>query len=135
MKKIKREYILEMLVKHLEWLNYNFGWNQMSYPELCEFVFKVYTEQLEPLRKEYRSSQISERMHELLTFGYKYAREVCRDHEVTWPPQPIDNIYGRLSDVESKCAQIEREIHQMVRQLENLKSEIKLLKKWNRQSN
>lgn len=135
MKKIKREYILEMLVKHLEWLNYNFGWNQMSYPELCEFVFKVYTEQLEPLRKEYRASQISERMHELLTFGYKYAREVCRDHEVTWPPQSIDNIYGRLSDVESKCAQIEREIHQMVRQLENLKSEIKLLKKWNRQSN
>lgn len=45
MKKIKREYILEMTVKHLEWLNYNYGWNQMSYHELCEFVYKVYTKQ------------------------------------------------------------------------------------------
>lgn len=74
-------------------------------------------------------------MHQLLTLGYKYAHEVCRDHEVTWPPQPIDNIHGRLSDVESRCAQIERDIHQTAWQLENLKSEIKLLKKWNRQSN
>lgn len=135
MKKIKKEYILDLTVKHQEWLNYNYGWNQMSYPELCEFVYKAYTEQLVPLRKEYRAGVASERIHELLTQGYRHAREVCRGHEITWPPQPIDNIYGRLTEIESKCAEIERDMHQAARQLENLKSKIKLLKKWNRQSN
>lgn len=136
MKKIKREYILELTVKYLEWLNYNYGWNQMSYPELCEFVYKAYTEQLEPLRKEYRADRISERMHQLLTLGYKYARELCRDHEVTWPPNhPADDYAERLAKVEDNCIDIMDDLRRLTRQLENLKSEIKRLKKWNRQSN
>lgn len=131
---MKKEYILELTVKHLEWLNYDYGWNQMSYRELCGYVYKVYTEQLEPLRLEYRNGRTNKRVHELLTKGYKYTREVCRDHDVEWPPQPVDNIQGHLAEIESKCTEIERDLYRTARQLETLKSEIKLLKIWNRQS-
>lgn len=107
----------------------------MSNPELCEFVYKVYTGQLEPLRQEYRAGRISERMHELLTQGYKYACEVCRDHNVDWPPHhPADDYEERLAKVEDNCIDIMDDLRRLTRQLENLKSEIKLLKKWNRRS-
>ena len=128
-------YTLEVSVRHLEWLYYCYGWNQMSHPELCEFIYKVYTEQLEPLRLEYRAGRVTECTHELLTRGYKYAREVCRDHDVEWPPKPIDNINERIEDIENNCAKIESDFQCLNRRIEALKSDIRLLKRWSKHLN
>lgn len=126
MKNLKKEYILELAVKHLEWVSY--GWHQMSHPELCEYIYKVYTTQLEPLRLEYRARWINKRMHELLTRGYKYAREVCIELDLTWPPEQIYSFHNRLKIVEDKCADIEDDLERITRIFDNLKSDIKFLK-------
>lgn len=88
-----REEILRQTINHLDWLCCTYGYYRMSYPELCQYVYRVYTKQLEPLRLQYQEGKLNERMHWLLTRGYKYARELCRDHDIAWPPQRMNHCF------------------------------------------
>lgn len=102
-----------MTVKHLDWLNCSSGYYHMSYPELGQYIKTVYYKLLEPLRLEYRSGQIDERIHQLLTQGNKYAYEVCRDHDVPWPPEPENHFVKQLYDLMKEKIEIEHKLQQL----------------------
>ena len=138
-----REEILRQTINHLDWLCCTYGYYRMSYPELCQYVYRVYTKQLEPLRLQYLEGQLNERMHWLLTRGYKYARELCRNHDIAWPPPHESSLYSeRLSAVERSCKEIvddfqrlQRGIEEFPRRIEALKIELKRLKRWSKHLN
>ena len=138
-----REEILRQTINHLDWLCCTYGYYRMSYPELCQYVYRVYTKQLEPLRLQYQEGKLNERMHWLLTRGYKYARELCRDDDIAWPPQHESLLYSeRLSAAERSCddiadqfLQLKKDIEEFPRRIQALKYELERLKKWSKHLN
>lgn len=128
-----REEALRQTINHLDWLCCSYGYYRMSYPELCQYVYKVYTKQLEPLRLQYLEGKLNERMHWLLTKGYKYARELCRDHDIAWPPQHESLLYSeRLSAAEKSCQELVDSFERLQSRIEGLQIELKKLKRWSK---
>lgn len=124
-----QEEVLRQTINHLDWLNCNRGYYNMSEAELCQYVHRVYTKQIEPLRLQYRDGQLNERMHWLLTRCYKNAVELCRDHGIAWPPPHESSLYSeRLYAVEKSCEKVVDDIQRLQRELEELPSRIEALK-------
>ena len=105
----------------------------MSYPELCQYVHRIYTMELEPLCQRYRVGNLNERMHRLLTNGYKNAVELCKDYGIEWPPQHESLLYSeRLASAEKSCKKIVDDIQRLQDEVEAMKCELKKLKRWSK---
>ena len=74
------EQNLRQIINHLDWLTCSCGYYNMSYPGLSQNVHRIYTMELEPLRQRDREWNLKERIHRLLTSGYKNAVQLCKDH-------------------------------------------------------
>lgn len=136
MKRKDEYYYLEMHIKHLEWFVMNYAYDYMSYHELCEYVYKVYTNELEPLRIRYHEGNLNERMHQLLTKGYKCIKHLSKDHNISWPPHPRDFfIKEQLNRLEDEINDLVEECRSIPRQIDVLTHQLKRLKKWNKLSN
>lgn len=130
----EREFVLEIIVGHLESLAIDPRY--MSYMELSQYIHKVYTRDLAPLRQEYRDGLINERMHTLLTQGYKAAKEICMSHCIPWPPPADHCIYEkRLVELVRSFENIEEQLQVYQDKVERLKNELAELKKFRKWSN
>ncbi len=116
------EYSLRASVKHLDYL-YSFGVDDnLMYSDVCDCIHKIFTRQLEPLRLQYREGRLNERIHNLLTEGYKYAYLTCKEYGIAWPPPSKARILiERLSSYEN-------EYENLIRDFENIKNRIDYLK-------
>ena len=103
MKRRFEEHNLRQIIDYLDWLTYSCGYYNMSFPELYQYVHRIFTMELEPLHQRYREKNLNERMHRLLTRGYKNAAQLCNDLGIQWPPQHESLLYSeRLASAEKR---------------------------------
>lgn len=133
MKRRFEEQNLRQIINHLDWLTCSCGYYNMSYHELCQYVHRIYTMELEPLRQRYREGNLNERMHRLLTSGYKNAVELCKGQGIEWPPQHESLLYSeRLASAEKSCEKIVDDFQRLQDEVEAMKCELKKLKRWSK---